>query len=916
MPSVVLSPSAGASISLVLDYAVASQDIAGNYTTLNYNLYLYRNNTGGSSSFDSTNSSVKSLTINGTLLINATTNWDFRASSGLGGVGATNGLGSGSINIPHNADGTKTFSYSASFTDGGTVTIGHGTVSGNQALTTIPRASTPTFSASPADAGTTITVTTNRASGSFTHNISYAIGAASGTIGTGVGASTTWAIPLSLLNQIPNNVSGTVVITTDTYDGATYIGQKVVNLTMNAPSSVVPDFGTVTNSEATTTPAVATIVGAYVKGISTAAVAITSAVGAYGSTITASKIELLSGATVLVTLNAASGTIALPASGSLTLRGTVTDSRGRVHSEDVAITVLNYAVPTIPTNMFQRSTVGGTPDINGTYLRAVFSATVQSLIVGTQKNDLNWKIKTRAKGSATAWSAITPAATAWVGGVGYSDDEIVGTYATANSFEVRIEVTDKLGSMSYVEGILPTGGVLMHMSKTQDGTGFGKFHENYDGNTVSVDAKDYVYHRSGKRVLDVDDAASLTASITAATKDYVGTIDPYWTYGKPNVTLAGSGTVVSAFLPPNDDDIQPGSTVVLTQTGGSWYIEGAYAAAPKFLRQVPITLNTAGGWTQYDMIGTATFTGVDDAARFGPATVTKSATGWVLVTGLVYKATATGATPILVATLPPGFWPSYEVAFPVLNASEPTTYNVLVKPNGEIWTTSSGLNAGHISLNNIQFNHTAATTNLTMANSWVAFGGAAGTPRLGNDGQGLAFFAGAMKNGTTGAGVAFASTLAVADRPLEEIIMSAASTNVFGGRRISFLGVPAVLAPFPATTRYELEPMLWSIAANSPGYNGMAYGNGWASYGGGYADLQFGKRPDGLVYVKGLVKSGTMGQPIARLPEGYRPPHQLLFSANSNDAPASLGVYADGNIVPRTGTNVWFSINVLFAPGR
>lgn len=499
--SVVLSPSAGASISLVLDLTQASQNVAGNYSTVNYNLYLYRNNTGGSSSFDSTNTSVKSLTINGTTLINANTNWDFRSSSGLGGVGATNALGSGSINIPHNADGTKTFSFSAAFTDGGTVTIGHGSISNSMALTTIPRASTPTYSANPADAGTTITITTNRASGSFTHDISYVFGAASGSIGTGVGASTTWAIPLSLLNQIPNNTSGTATITTVTKSGATTIGSKVQNLTIRAASDIVPDFTTVTHSEATTSPDVAAIVGAYVKDWSTLDVDITGAVGAYGSTISAYKIELLDGSTVLQTINAASGvTTPITTSGTLTLRGTVTDSRSRTYSEDVSVSVLNYSLPVIELFTVARSTVGGTPDINGEYILIDLEAAVQSLIVGTQKNDLTWRIKTRERTDSTPWTSITADYEDTVGAVGYDDDYILGTYPEANSYDIRVEVEDELGGIAFIEGVISTGGVLMQWSKTFDGVGFGKYWEQ-----GSIDALDQIYQRNGKRVLDEDD---------------------------------------------------------------------------------------------------------------------------------------------------------------------------------------------------------------------------------------------------------------------------------------------------------------------------------------------------------------------------------------------------------------------------
>lgn len=88
-------------------------------------------------------------------------------------------------------------------------------LSGSLALTTIPRASTPSVSGTTI--GSTMTITTNRASSSFTHTLTYSIGSYSGTIATGVGASTTWTIPATLANAIPNNTSGTLSISCTTY---------------------------------------------------------------------------------------------------------------------------------------------------------------------------------------------------------------------------------------------------------------------------------------------------------------------------------------------------------------------------------------------------------------------------------------------------------------------------------------------------------------------------------------------------------------------------------------------------------------------------------------------------------------------------------------------------------------------------
>jgi hypothetical protein len=56
--------------------------------------------------------------------------------------------------------------------------------------------------------GNSVTVSTNRASSSFTHSLYYQIGSGGwNTIGTGIGTSKSWTVPLSLANSTPNSTS-------------------------------------------------------------------------------------------------------------------------------------------------------------------------------------------------------------------------------------------------------------------------------------------------------------------------------------------------------------------------------------------------------------------------------------------------------------------------------------------------------------------------------------------------------------------------------------------------------------------------------------------------------------------------------------------------------------------------------------
>lgn len=419
--------------------------------------------------------------------------------------------------LEHASNGTLTVSSSAYHNMAPDV-MGNAAASGPVTLPTIPRESTPSFDVggvpkTTVDFGDPIDINTNRNSSSFTHDLYYTFGALSNqSIATGVATEYNWTPPLSLMTQIPNATSGTAQIRCVTKNGATVIGEKTVNLTLTVPTEIVPDFTTVTHAEATTSPDIDAIVGAYLKGLTTLDVAITGAVGAYGSTVQSYKIEVAG-----QTINAVSGTTGpIGLSGTLNLRGTVTDSRARSYFEDVSINVLNYAVPVVAEATAVRSTVGGTPDANGTYLLINVEAAVQSLIVGVQKNNLTWRIKTRDRGDTTDWSLITADYEDDVGDVGFDDDYILGTYSLGNSYDTRIEVEDELGSITAIEGVISTGGVQVHYSRYTDGVGFGKYHEDYgDPDGVSVDARQRIYNMNGVRVLDEEDLDAVTDSLDA-----------------------------------------------------------------------------------------------------------------------------------------------------------------------------------------------------------------------------------------------------------------------------------------------------------------------------------------------------------------------------------------------------------------
>jgi len=258
--------------------------------------------------------------------------------------------------VPHNADGTwKNGTYYGHWRFnvplGGahnTPTCGWTNFTIDGEIPTIPRATTPTLSAGTVAMGSAVTINLPRASSSFTHNVTYRFGNATGTINSNAGTSCSWTPPVSLAQQIKTSTSGIGTITVQTKNGSTVIGTKTINITLTVPASVVPTISAHTAVEATAN--LASKFGALVQSKSTLKVT-TTAAGAQGSTITAYKTEV-DGRSYT---GSPCTTAALSRSGTVAVKTTVTDSRGRTASHTVNVTVIAYSPPGIATSAVART---------------------------------------------------------------------------------------------------------------------------------------------------------------------------------------------------------------------------------------------------------------------------------------------------------------------------------------------------------------------------------------------------------------------------------------------------------------------------------------------------------------------------------------------------------------------------------
>lgn len=325
----------------------------------------------------------------------------------------------GTYTFTHDTAGKKSFSVSVE------AAIYSGSVncrgSKNFTLDDIPRATTPTLSASSVDMGGKVTINLPRASSSFVHDLAYSFegGAWAAISLDNTGTSHTWTVP-DLAVQIPKATSGTAKIRCITKDNTSYnggknVGIKYVNIALKVPASVVPVINSATTAEATA--GLATQFGAFVQSKSSLNVSI-NAFGAKGSEVTSYKTTIDKGSYT----GSSFTTRTLNTAGTLKMVVSVTDSRGRTASKTYNIPVLEYFRPRVTNFSATRVNEADEPDLNGKAARLEWSYEVASLGgKNTADMEIKTKLSTDTEFNTLCWFSTNPKESSSVNYVGDTD---------------------------------------------------------------------------------------------------------------------------------------------------------------------------------------------------------------------------------------------------------------------------------------------------------------------------------------------------------------------------------------------------------------------------------------------------------------------------------------------------------------
>lgn len=412
---------------LAMEVTETGYSIENNDSPVKYNLWLER---GSTWVFDLNNESWAEATINGQTVIGKYVSFDLRNTDRVL-------LGSGTLTIPHNEDGSKTITFWARILD----VADQGDInwfSGTLGLTNIPRAST-IGSVTATELGQPVTIKINKKVDEFRHQVWWQVND-SGWIdlGTGHDTSVQLTVPIDYAARITNSDTGLLDVCVRTFRGNDQIGNDVYQrgIGIKVPAFIVPTIEDVTITERTAKLAEFIPAANFVKDKSVIRVETSNAAGSHGSNIVSTELTVDN-----LVVRAAVGDFPANKAGNLEVTAKVTDSRGRTATKSKIIKVWDYYAPKIIGFLANR-TGNGT---NKTIIATV-AANVSPLVIdGINRNPYTLKIQYSAKKSNR-----------WIDAVNLTNESVErinrqfdcgAFYEISKAYNVRLVIQDKLSDL-------------------------------------------------------------------------------------------------------------------------------------------------------------------------------------------------------------------------------------------------------------------------------------------------------------------------------------------------------------------------------------------------------------------------------------------------------------------------------------
>ena len=318
---------------------------------------------------------------------------------------------------------------------------GQARIVSNMTLYAVWKKSADVINASNGTMGTAMSLTITKADVSFTDDITYQFGSATGTIVSGTTLTTiSWTPPTTLAAQIPNASSGSLVLTCKTYNGGTLVGTTTKTVSLSVPQSLAPTASvTIADNDATCLSW-----GVYVQSRSTLTFTI-SATGQESATISSYRTTVngtqYTGATFT--------TDVLLYNGSNTYTIVVTDSRGLQTTVTGTFNVEAYAVPSVTLVSCDRN------DSDAEQVDVTFDFTVASV---SNNNTAQYAIDYKKKTSST-WTTGTAVS---CGGYYGTISDSLSNIDQGDEYDIRVRVIDAFAEASVETEVGASGNIMLH----------------------------------------------------------------------------------------------------------------------------------------------------------------------------------------------------------------------------------------------------------------------------------------------------------------------------------------------------------------------------------------------------------------------------------------------------------------------
>ena len=164
-----------------------------------------------------------------------------------------------------------------------------------------------------------------------------------------------------------------------------------------------------------------------------------------------------------------------------------------------------------------------------------------------------------------------------------------------------------------------------------------------------------------------------------------------------------------------------------------------------------------------------------------------------------------------------------------------------------------------------------------------------------------------------------ATDINVYDAPTAGSLVSQPITADSYGRITGYLDTDAVTANTGVDIVYVVDGTTYTEpwAGETMGFewHSVSFQNSWADFAGGHATAQYGKTNEGIVHIKGLIKTGAVGTVAFQLPAGFRPQQARRFGTiASGNVIARVDIATGGNVTVVAGSSTWTSLNNISFP--